>query len=76
MSKIYEFKGKVYCEDDLSLERENYGGDLFWLFAALERNKLAYEQVTYIGKEYDEYEDYEDLIDTECEDMVIGETEQ
>lgn len=32
MSKKYEYDEKIYCDDDLSEEIENYGGDLYDLF--------------------------------------------
>lgn len=32
MNKKYEYNGNIYCEDDLSEEIYNYGGDLDDLF--------------------------------------------
>lgn len=29
MNKRYEYDEKIYCEDDLSEEIDNYGGDLY-----------------------------------------------
>ena len=82
MSKIYQYKDKVYCEKNLP-GREDYGGGLYELFLALKQDGKAYEKTTYI-LEYDdgcicdqvECEEYEDLINDCCEDLVIGETEQ
>lgn len=33
--KKYEYNGKIYCEEDLSCEIDNYGGDLYALYFAL-----------------------------------------
>ena len=35
MNKKYEYNGNIYCEDDLSEEIYNYGGDLYeWIPAS------------------------------------------
>ena len=66
MNKKYYYNGLIYCEDDLSLEINNYGGDLYDLFLTLESDGKAGRANIYYRKETDEpYEDYEDLIETE-----------
>lgn len=46
MNKKYEYNGNIYCEDDLSEEIYNYGGDLDDLFSDLLRNQDI-EEITY-----------------------------
>lgn len=71
MNKKYEYNGNIYCEDDLSEEIYNYGGDLDDLFSDLLRNKDIEETTYYSAKgacssdEY--YEDYKELIKEEYE---------
>lgn len=66
MNKKYEYNGNIYCEDDLSEEIYNYGGDLDDLFSDLLRNKDIEETTYYSAKgacssdEY--YEHYKDEI--------------
>ena len=66
MNKKYEYNGNIYCEDDLSEEIYNYGGDLDDLFSDLLRNKDIEETTYYSAKgtcSSDEcYEDYKELI--------------
>lgn len=75
MNKKYEYNGNIYCEDDLSGEIYNYGGDLDDLFADLLRNKDI-EETTYYSAQgacsSDEYyEDYKELIKVEYEKLGI-----
>lgn len=75
MNKRYEYCGLIYCEDDLSLEINNYGGDLDELFFDLLRNKDAEKTTYYSAKDAcssDEcYEDYKELIKKEYEKLGI-----
>lgn len=43
MNEKYEYNGMIYCEDDLSKEINNYGGDLEELYYDLLRNKRVEE---------------------------------
>lgn len=75
MNKKYEYNGNIYCEDDLSEEIYNYGGDLDDLFFDLLRNKDIEETTYYSAKDAcssDEYyEDYKELIKEEYEKLGI-----
>lgn len=76
MNKKYEYDGLIYCEEDLSEEIDNYGGDLYELFYRLEADGKAGHAYIYYRKETDEpYEDYEDLIETEFCELEVGENE-
>lgn len=41
MNKKYEYNGNIYCEDDLSEEIDNYGGDLYDLYWSLKESRLV-----------------------------------
>lgn len=77
MNKKYEYKGNIYCEDDLSHEIYNYGGDLDDLFFDLLRNKDIEKTTYYSAKDAcssDEcYEDYKELIKEKYEKLGIKE---
>lgn len=76
MNKRYEYGGLIYCEDDLSLEIDNYGGDLYELYFALSHDDLV-NNVTYYyvtdGTNY--YDAYEELIESEFSDLEVKENE-
>lgn len=76
MNKKYEYNGNIYCEDDLSEEIYNYGGDLDDLFSRLESDGRAGCIEVYYKKESSEpYEDYEDLIESEFSELEVDENE-
>lgn len=76
MNKKYEYNGMIYCEDDLSLEIDNYGGSLYDLFNSLESDGKAGSTFVYYTKESSEpYETYEDLIESEFADLEVEENE-
>lgn len=76
MNKKYEYGGLIYCEDDLSLEIDNYGGTLYDLFISLESDGKAGSTFVYYAKESSEpYEDYEDLIESEFSGLEVDENE-
>ena len=76
MNKKYEYCGLIYCEEDLSEEIDNYGGDLYDLFLTLESDGKAGRAKIYYRKESDEpYRDYEDLIETEFCELEVEEDE-
>jgi hypothetical protein len=76
MNKKYEYNGNIYCEDDLSKEIDNYGGDLYELYFALSHDYLI-NDVTYYyvtdGTNY--YDTYEELIESEFSDLEVKENE-
>lgn len=78
VSKKYEYDGKIYCEDNLSKEVDNYGGNIYDLYIALSRDHLANEKndgdVTYyyaMDGAYD-YENYYDLIELDFGDLEVN----
>lgn len=79
MNKKYEYKGNIYCEDDLSDEIYNYGGDLDDLYFDLLRNNDVEETTYYSAKDAcsseEYYEDYKDLIESEFSDLEVKENE-
>ena len=62
----YEYKGLIYCEDDISDEFNNYGGDLFDLYYELRRDRKVSEETKYyiiddyFGRGYNCYYDREE----------------
>lgn len=76
MNKKYEYGGLIYCEDDLSLEIDNYGGALYDLFCNLESDGRAGSTYVYYNKENSEpYENCEDLIESEFSELEVDENE-
>lgn len=76
MNKKYEYGGLIYCEDDLSLEIDNYGGDLYELYVALSHDDLV-NDVTYyyVTDGTTDYDTYEELIESEFSVLEINENE-
>lgn len=70
--KKYKYNGKIYCEEDLSCEIDNYGGDLYMLYLELSNNGIAHENTVYY-KEPESSDDYyssaEELIEAEFSDL-------
>lgn len=79
MSKVYEYDDNVYCEDDVSSQYSNYAGDLYDMYYAMKKNYHAYEHTFYYVQDGDVdgrvYDSYEEMIENECEDCVIADTE-
>ena len=75
--KIYEYKGKHYSEEDMSLYDEDYGGDLFDLYCELKQDGKCEENTVYYVQPYegDDYSSQEELIESEFSDLVIDEQE-
>ena len=72
--KLYEYKGKTYCEEDISLENDDYVGDLYDLYLELKKDGKCNETTIYYtstdcGKTYSEAEE---MINEEFSDLVIG----
>lgn len=76
MNKRYEYGGLIYCEDDLSLEIDNYGGDLYELYVALSHDDLV-NDVTYyyVADGTTDYDTYEELIESEFSVLEVNENE-
>lgn len=76
MNKRYEYDGLIYCEDDLSLEIDNYGGDLYELYVALSHDDLV-NDVTYyyVTDGTTDYDTYEELIESEFSVLEVNENE-
>lgn len=75
--KVYEYKGKLYCDKDLSLTNDNYNGDRYDLYFELRDDCKASEDTTYRGGSYENvYDSIEELIDEEFTDLCIGEVEE
>lgn len=71
--KIYEYKGLIYCENDLSIEQDNYGGDLYDLYLELKNDNKVNETTSYyVEGELQIYDSHEELIDEEFRDLVVG----
>ena len=76
--KIYEYNGKHYCETDISLTDDKYGGDLFDLYWDASRGDLGgvlCDTKLYYSVYNPEtvYESAEELVEAYFEDCVIGE---
>ena len=70
--KKYEYNGMIYCDEDLSCDIDNYGGDLWDLFWALRKNGEAEEQTSYYCPQSDTcYQSLEELIENECEHLEV-----
>ena len=76
MNKRYEYGWLIYCEDDLSLEIDNYGGDLYELYVALSHDDLV-NDVTYyyVTDGTTDYDTYEELIESEFSELEVEEDE-
>lgn len=72
--KIYEYKGKHYCEEDLSLTDDDYAGDLYDLYWKLREDGKAYERTSYYTEgSSSTYCEAEELVEEEFANLVIGE---
>lgn len=71
MSKRYKYKDQIFCEDDLSEEIENYGGDLFDLYWELKTVGEATEWTNYscTGNPENVYGSPEELIEKEFDHL-------
>ena len=76
MNKKYEYGELIYCEDDLSEEIDNYGGDLYDLYVALSHDDLV-NDVTYyyVTDGTTDYDTYEELIESEFSVLEVKENE-
>ena len=76
MNKRYEYGGLIYCEDDLSLEIDNYGGDLYELYFALSHDDLVNNVTYYYATDgTTNYDTYEELIESEFSNLEVKENE-
>lgn len=67
MAKRYKYEDRIYCEDDLSEEIDNYGGDLFDLYWELKFAGEAVEWTRYATTKglCSAYDSAEELIEKE-----------
>lgn len=81
MNKKYEYGGLIYCEDDLSLEIDNYGGDLYELFSELEADDRAESVVMFRSIDEDGengeyiYGEIRYLLEKEFSDLEVKEND-
>lgn len=77
MNKRYEYNGNIYCEDDLSEEIDNYGGDLYDLYFELKRDRVVDEYTVYYITDCatETYDSAEELIESEFSDLEVKENE-
>lgn len=75
----YEYKGLIYCEDDISDEFNNYGGDLFDLHYELRRDRKVSEETRYyINSDYFNdvdncyYDSEEELVEKNYERLEVN----
>lgn len=75
----YEYKGLIYCEEDISDEFNNYGGDLFDLYYELRRDRKVSEETKYyiiddyFGRGYNCYYDREEeLVEKNYEKLGVN----
>lgn len=75
MAKIYEYKGKKYCEIDISEKDNAYDGDLFDFYFELRKDGIACEYTFYYCPDNpeDQYEEAEELVKAEFSDWIVGE---
>ena len=75
MAKVYEYKGKKYCEVDFSLKDDTYDGDLFDFYWELMQDGIASDYTFYYIPEDPEnqYDSAEELIEKVFSDWVVGE---
>lgn len=82
MSKVYEYNGKYYCDEDISIQlaEENneheFGGDAYDLFWDMKQEGQACEMTYYYVPECPEhvYESAEELVKEECDDFVVADS--
>lgn len=78
MAKIYEYKGKKYCEIDISENDNAYDGDLFAFYWELRKDGIACEYTFYYCPDNpeDQYEEAKELVKAEFSDWIVGEVEE
>ncbi len=74
---MYEYKGKIYCEEDLSYENDDYAGDLYDLYWELKQDDKCGEETIYYTQSYAEnkYSSAEELIEEEFSHLKVVESE-
>lgn len=73
--KIYEYNGKHYCETDISLTDDKFGGSLYDLYWDASLIGCLCEETLYYSAYNPEkqYDTAEELVKDYFEDCVIGE---
>lgn len=75
--KLYEYEGKIYCEEDISYENDDYAGDLYDLYWELRRDGKCNEStIYYVDNSGKTYSEAEEMVEEEFSDLVIGEYER
>lgn len=75
--KLYEYKGKIYCEEDISYENDDYAGDLYDLYWELKIDRKCNESTIYYSDHSAKaYSEAEEMVEEEFSDLVIGEYER
>ena len=76
--KIYGYKGKIYCEKDISLENDDYAGDLYDLYWELRKDRKCNETtVYYAGSDgVETYSEAEEMVEEEFSNLVVGEIKE
>ena len=74
----YEYKGFIYCEDDISDKFNNYGGNLLDLYYELRRDRKVSEETRYyINSDYFNdvdncyYDSEEELVEKNYEKLGV-----
>lgn len=81
MNKRYEYGELIYCNDNLSQQIDNYGGDLYDLFSELEADDRAESVVMFRSIDEDGengeyiYESIRHCIEKEFSELEVKENE-
>lgn len=75
----YEYKGLIYCEEDISDEFNNYGGNFLDLYYELRRDRKVSEETRYyINSDYFNdvdncyYDSEEELVEKNYEKLGVN----
>ena len=76
--KLYEYKRKIYCEEDISIENDDYAGDLYDLYWELRKDGKWNESTIYYTSSDSSktYSEAEEMVEEEFSDLVIREYER
>lgn len=72
MAKIYRYKSKLYCDEELT-DTDSYAGDIYDLYSDLRANRLVGEQTVYYveGEDGETYSEPEELIEHEFDSLGV-----
>lgn len=77
--KLYKYKGKIYCEEDISLENKDYAGDLWDLYWELKKDGKCNETTVYYTTDdpgATQYDSAEELVEKAFNYLLDGECER